>query len=288
MKNHNIPGLLVLILILLTSCHDIETKSMDSTDAQTLLSESVIAYGIFSTTQEEATRTGLSFSITKSAQISTDEYPQITVDPLDLTWPKTITIDYGPENITGIDGRERRGVMIFVAQNFPNVDNATWVISFDEFYIDDYLVEGIQTVKYTGTNSSGYPEYECTVTNGRITNPDGKSFYFEQQTTREWISGYDTYYILSGDQEDLCDDNYQITGEHSGISSEGYTYTVTTKEPLLVNACCRYIEDGKLTVELQDANVNCEIDYRPGNDTGELCNNLATFNIFGNTITINL
>lgn len=288
MRNHFIYTLLIFVF-LLSSCSDIKKKTMDSSDAQALLTEAVTAYNIFSITQEDATRTGLQLSVqNKSAQISIADYPQISVEPNDLSWPKTITLDFGPENITGIDGRERRGVMIIVAQNFPNVDNATWEISFDEFYLDDYLVEGTQTVKYTGSNASDHPEYDCTLTNGKITTPEGKSFLFEQQTTREWINGYETHYLLSGNMEDFCDDDYQISGVHSGISSDGYTYTMSTTEALLVNVCCKYIEDGKLIVELQDAELNCEIDYRPGNDTGEMCNDLASFIIFGNTVPIRL
>lgn len=288
MKNHIIPALFIFIL-LFASCNDIKKKTMDSSDAQLLLSEAVTAYDIFSNTQEESTRTGLQLNeLSKSALVTATEYPIITVDPIDLTWPKTITVDFGPENITGIDGRLRRGVMIIVAQDFPNVDNATWETSFDGFYLDDYLVEGIQDVKYTGSNSNGHPEYECTLTDGKITSPEGKSFLFEQHTTREWTNGYDTHYILSKNLDDLCDDDYQISGNHNGVSSDGYTYTMTTTEPLLVNVCCKYVEDGKLMVELQDAELNCEIDFRPGNDNGELCNNLASFIIFGNTVPIKL
>ena len=288
MKKQLIPGLALLFLFIY-SCHDIETKTLDSGDAQTLLTESITAYDIFSSTQEESTQRGLQFEATKSAQMPAPEYPQVMVDPADFTsWPKTITIDYGPENVTGIDGRERRGVMIIVAQNFPNVDNSSWVVSFDEFFIDDYQVEGTQTVNYTGSNENGHPEYECMVTEGKITPPEGKSFLFEQHTTREWVNGFDTHFALTGNLDDLCDDDYEITGEHSGVSSSGYSYTMTTTEPLLLNVCCKYIEDGILSVELPDADLNCEIDYRPGNDTGDLCNNQAAFNIFGNTIPIQL
>lgn len=262
---------------------------MDTSNAQTLLTEAVTAYSLFSNTQEEATRTGMQLESFKSAQIHTQDYPQITVEPNDpLSWPKTISVDYGPENVSGIDGRARRGVMIIVVQNFPGVENASWEVSFDEYYIDDYKIDGTQTITYKGVNASEHPEYNCTVTSGEITSPEGKSFLFEQNTTREWINGYDTHYVLTKNIDDLCDDDYLITGEHSGVSSEGYTYTMSTKEALQVNVCCQWIMDGKMIVELQDAELNCEIDYRPGNDTGDMCNNLATFNIFGNTIPVSL
>ena len=289
MKKIVIP-VITLLSFILSACNDVNQKTMNDGEAQTLLTEAVIAYNIFSTSQEEATRTALQVENSlKSGLITSTDYPQITVNTSDLTtWPKTIKLDYGPENITGIDGHERRGVMIITAQNFPSVENAVWIINFDEYYADDNKVEGTQTIKYRGTNANDHPEYTCTLTDGVITTPENKKFYFEQQTTREWISGYDTQFALTGNQEDLCDDDYVITGTHGGISSDGYTYTMSTTEPLKVNVCCKWIEDGKLTVELDDAELNCEIDYHTGAETGSLCNDQATFTIFGVTLPITL
>ncbi len=279
-----------LFSLIFTACHDIEKKTMNGNEAQTLLTESVTASFIYSSTQEDATRAGLQIeSSVKSAPESLSEYPVITVDPHDLTtWPKTITIDYGPENISSIDGHTRRGVMIVNAFNFPTVEDASWIIDFDEYYFDDYKVEGTQSVKYTGENSSGHPVYNCTLSEGVITSPDNKVFYFEQLTNREFVSGYNTHFDLTGNQEDFCDDEYKITGTHSGVSSEGYIYTMSTTEPLLANVCCKWIMDGKLKVDMPDAELDCEIDYHPGPESGDLCNNEAVFTIFGISVPITL
>ena len=290
MKN-TIISLVFLILIGFSSCKDVEKKTMSDGEAQTLLTEAVIAYSIFSGTQEDATRAGLETEsvLNKSARIfASGDYPQITVDPMDLsTWPKTITIDYGPENITGIDGHERRGTMIMEADNFPDVDGANWEITFSDYYHDDHKVDGEQTIKYIGENADGHPEYQCTVTDGMITTPEDKIYYFEQQITREWIEGYDTNYILTGELADLCDDTFKITGSHWGISSDGYSYSMSADKPLIVNICCRWVKDGVLKVSMDDYELSCEIDYNPAGDSGE-CNNQAAFSIFGVSVPIEL
>jgi len=259
----------------------------DANAAQTLLTEAATAYNIYAKTQEEATKTVFDVENalnTKSGQIISENYPLISIVPFNLTdWPKIITIDYGPENILGVDGRYRRGVLIITANNFSNVENTEWSISFDDYYQNDYKVEGMQTIKYTGLNNSGNPEYECSIADGMVTSPAGKVFYFEQQTTREWIIGYDTHYATTGNIDDLCDDEYLISGTHSGTSSDGYSYTMSTTEPIRLNVCCKWIMDGILTINLPDYNLNCEIDYRPDEETGEMCNNQAIFKIFGAT-----
>lgn len=281
----------VLILLGISSCKDVEKKTMSDGEAQTLLIEAATAYSIFAGTQEDATRAGLESEsmLNKSAQKTALEgYPQISVDPLDLsTWPKTITIDYGTENITGMDGHKRRGVMMIQADNFPDVDGAVWKINFSDYYHDDNKVDGEQTIKYLGENANGHPEYQCFVTDGIITTPEQKEYYFEQQITREWIEGYDTHYVLTGDMDDLCDDTYKFTGSHWGISSDGYSYSMSTDEPLIVNVCCRWVKDGVLKVSMDDYELSCEIDYNPAGDSGE-CNNQASFSIFGVSVPIEL
>lgn len=292
MKNTIAAGFLMLVF-LFPACKEVDQKTITSDEAVVLVTEAATAYSIFASTQEEGTKAGLDLQLqgqTKSAEYTSEDYPIITVSPLDLTsWPKTITVDYGPENVTGLDMHQRRGKMIISADNFPSVSGAEWEITFDEFYHDDYMVEGVQTIKYNGLNASEHPVYKCTVSEGVITAPTEEVFHFEQQTQREWISGYDTHAALTGDEADFCDDLYKITGTHSGKSSDGYTYTMTTSSPLIVGVCCRWVQEGILNISLKDYELSCEIDYRPASDTSEdACNNVASITIFGVSSEITL
>jgi len=276
-------------LLVILSCKDVDKKTMNEGEAQTLLNEAAIAYSIYAGTQEEATRAGLQVEdfLSKSAQAPNAVYPQISIDPSGLTFPKTITLDYGPDNLNGVDGHQRRGIIIIEADNFPDVEGAIWDITFSDYYQDDNKVEGSQTIKYLGKNANDHPEYQSFVTDGMITTPNNKVFYFEQETTREWIAGYDTHYLLTGNLTDLCDDKYEITGSHWGTSSDGYSYSMSSGEPLIVGVCCQWVEDGVLNVSLDDYDLSCEIDYKPAGDDGG-CNNQASFSIFGANIPINL
>jgi hypothetical protein len=283
MKNTFVVGTLLLFLIL-SACKEVDQKTITTDEATVLVSEAATAYSIFASTQEEGTTAGFkSENMMKSAKTDADDYPNISIEPFDLeTWPKTITVDYGPENVTGLDNHQRRGILLITADNFPGVTGAEWEITFDDFYQDNYKVEGVQTITYTGPNTSEHPLYTCTVSDGVITSTDDKKFYFEQQTKREWITGYDT-------PLNFCDDNYEITGTQSGKSSDGYTYTMSASTPLVVGTCCHWIKEGILYIGLDEYDLSCEIDYRPASDTGEdTCNNLASITVFEETYEVTL
>lgn len=280
----------ILSILVISACNEVDQRIITSAEATILVTEAATAYSIYASTQEEGTTAGFQSEVMmKSAQTTSENYPQISVDPLDLTtWPKTITVDYGPENIAGLDNHQRRGKLIISADNFPSVTGAEWEITFDDFYHDDYKVEGVQTITYNGTNASEHPVYICTVADGVITAPEGKKFYFEQQTQREWVSGYDTHAVTSGETMDFCDDEYQITGTHGGRSSDGYTYSMSTSTPLIVSPCCHWVKEGVLYIGLDDYDLSCEIDYKPAGDTGDLCNSIASVTVFEETFEITL
>ena len=289
MKN-TLFAVLGMLILLISACDEVDKRTITSEEATVLVVEAATAYSIYASTQEEGTTAGFqSEDLLKSAKTTSQDYPQISIEPLDLTtWPKIITVDYGPENITGLDNHQRRGKLIITADNFPGVSGAEWEITFDDFYHDDYKVEGLQTISYNGPNASEHPVYTCSVNDGVIISPDGKRFYFEQQTLREWVNGYDTHAITSGETADFCDDEFQITGTHSGTSSDGYAYTMSTSTPLMVTNCCRWIQEGVLFIGLDDYDLSCEIDYRPESDTGDACNNLTSVTVFGETFEVNL
>lgn len=282
MKNKTIIVFGALLVILIAACNDIEKKVMNASEAQTLLIESVTAYSIFAGTQEEATvRSGNVESLYAKSGTESAEYPLISIEPLDLTsWPKTITVDYGPDNFEGWDGVLRRGTMVIEATNFPSVTGAEWQVTFDDFYHNDYKVEGTQTITYKGLNEAQNHYYQCKVSDGIITSPAGRSFYFEQNTFRERISGTET-------PLNICDDEYLISGSHNGVSSDGYVYEMTTPQELHIRICCPWVMEGRLAVALPDNDLDCEINYRPEGDTGD-CNNKASFTIFGENVDITL
>lgn len=171
-------------------------------------------------------------------------YPVITVTPLDLTtWPKNIKVDYGNSNIICPDGVKRRGIINLETTGFYHETGTEINVSFQDFFHNDYKVEGSMLVVNTGRNDNDNLVYTLKVTEGKITSPQDKILYFEENTSREWAGGEDTVF-------EPCDDNYFITGTQEGISSDSLEYSLTVQQKLDVMVCCKYIRAGVLKISI--------------------------------------
>jgi hypothetical protein len=99
-------------------------------------------------------------------------------------------------------------------------------------------------VTNTGRNASDNLVYTVLITNGKVTTPESKIIYYEENTSREWVAGEPT--IL-----DVCDDNYFVTGSQNGMSSDSVEYTLTVQNRLDILVCCNYIRGGLLDVDIE-------------------------------------
>lgn len=196
-------------------------------------------------------------------------YPIITIEPFDaVTWPKDITIDFGTVNFLCQDGRYRRGIINFETTGFYRDAGTIVTITFNNYYQNDYKVEGTQIVTNKGRNGDNNLYYTVVINNGVVTAPDSKIIHFEENTTREWVAGESTLV-------DICDDNYYITGNQSGLSSDSIAYTLTVVNRLDVLACCKWIRGGILNVDMEGL-ATISIIYGDGT-----CDENAIINILG-------
>ncbi|MEA1874935.1 MAG: hypothetical protein U9N51_10995 [Bacteroidota bacterium] len=175
-------------------------------------------------------------------------YPEISITPFDLeTWPKTIRVDYGPTNMLCEDGRNRRGIINIVATDFYRNSGSELTTTFEDFYQNDHKVDGTRICTNNGENTAGNLTYSLIVNDGHITTPDNKHIYYEESTEREWIAGEET--LLNP-----WDDNYLITGNQSGVSSDSIEYqlNVHVADPLDVLVECKWVRAGLLDLDIED------------------------------------
>jgi hypothetical protein len=201
-----------------------------------------------------------------------------SITPWDLTtWPKTVTINFGPTNCMGSDLVNRRGVVTATFSG-PYMDSNTVItITPTNFYHNDYKIEGVQTVKNMGHNSSGHLVFHVVVNSAVITNPSGGVSTWSTIQDREWYAGESTSW-------NIYDDIYRVFGSASGVSVEGeaYTLTVDGSNPLQVNVGCPWIVKGKWTLVLTDYPAYpLEADYGTGG-----CDANATVLFNGTTYNI--
>ena len=212
----------------------------------------------------------------KIMQIDSTSCGTITILPFDtVTWPKTLTIDFGTTNCLCSDYKYRKGKIIATLSGRYR-DSATVInITLDQYYVNNYHVEGTKTITnlgHVGTYNSGHNlKYSIVVSNAKITPPTGNPITWNSTRTREWIEGESTKW------PNWMDDVYLIGGTASGVDQNGNNFTVNITSPLRVALNCKWIESG--TVEITPQNLATRtVDYGNGN-----CDDQATVTINGTT-----
>jgi hypothetical protein len=188
------------------------------------------------------------------------------------TWPKHITVDFGTGCTSSYDGRTRSGKIIFIATGWMHVPGSICTVTTDNYFVDGYKIEGLETVTNQGKNSNQHLCYHVVVTNGVITHPTGEHHTWATDRVTEWISG-------DGTLLNFMDDKFSTTGSANGVttSNDAYTITINSGHPLITEWTCRYIEQGAITIVV-GTQPSITVDYGNG-----VCDANASFTIYGIT-----
>lgn len=194
----------------------------------------------------------------RSAYNSLSGVATVTIDPFDLTtFPKTITVDFGPNNVMCNDGKLRRGRLIIVTTGWYR-DSGTFItVSPDAYYVNDNHVQGYHNITNNGHNLAGNLNYDIEI-DGTVTTQEG-TIYWHSDRNNEWIEGEST--ILNP-----WDDVYLVTGTAYGTNIAGENFTWTIVSPLRVEIGCKWVTKGVLMLE--SGNNQLLIDYGDGNCDG--------------------
>ena len=262
---------LSLFLLIALAFNNISCNKDDSDKDQLAAQNNSDAENVFSDVfkQVDVVSKDTTFGITVGT-MSTN-CATVTVTPVGLTYPKTITIDYGTSNCEGADGRFRRGKIIATTTGKYRDSLTTISVSFDNYYINDNKVFGTKTITNKGHNNLGNLYYTIKVENAGVITENG-TISWNSVRTREWVSGASTF--------DIADDIYSITGSASGITTDGNSFIVTITKALRAELSCMWITSG--TVEITPQGLSTRIiDFGDGT-----CNRDATVLINGETFNI--
>jgi hypothetical protein len=247
MKKLIVPILAVLFI----SCEETELKqTVDSASAIEALTE----YATINKVYQDVGNNGgdavlsaeSSTTASKSSETKTDG-PIITVTPLDFTtFPKTTTIDY-QSGVLCKDGITRKGVVTIVSTDWYGKVDSEHTSTFNNYYHEDFKVEGTHLVTNLGKNDDDELEYSVIINNGKITTKTGKTINYIENSTRTWVAGSDT-------PLNIWDDEYKLDGTQSGISSKGVEYSLTIEESLHFVLLPRSIKSGILDIDVASIN----------------------------------
>jgi hypothetical protein len=262
-------GLAVLLSLAVFSCSKDEKSpeptATDNASIVELTSQKVITDAFFDDVSAEVLLANTDNGLTAQAQTQQEVCATITISPKDpAVWPKTVTLDYGTAGCTGLNGNLRKGKVIYTIDKKLLNTGAKISVSFDNYTVNGYKLEGVLTI--TNNGSLNGLNVTATLTNGKVTYPDGK--WFTRTSTTNWVQ---TAGLLS---LSLLDDEYNLTGSGAITSSDGNVLTAASKTNLLRKASCLNIVSGQL--DLTFNNVTGVLDFGNGD-----CDKKAVITIAG-------
>jgi hypothetical protein len=262
-----------------------EEEELEVNNETTTAQDNAISQNMFDDVKKVVEETANDEGNTSKAGYFFGTCAAVTIVPAwidSTTWPKTMTIDFGPTNCTGNDGLNRRGKIIVTLTDRYRNAGSKLIVNPQNYFVNDHQIEGTKTLTNNGRNGSNNLTFTVQVTNGKITFPTGGYTTWNSTRTNEWIAGDTTSWFTHG-LSGLCDDVYLITGSANGINRLGLAYTVNITSPLRKEICCRWIVSGMLDI-IPSGLPTRSVNYDPGN-TGN-CDAIASVTIAGNTFTI--
>ena len=187
----------------------------------------------------------------------------VTVTPL-IGFPKTIVIDFGT-SCTDPRGNVRSGKINIVISDSVRKPGSTAVMTFDNYFVNYYKVEGTYT--WTNTSTINTRSWDRVTTGGKITAPDSRYWLHEGSRSVTQTAGVGT--------PTITDDVFSVyPGTHTITYPSSVSRTITVLEAIQKKNSCSNIDKGKLKV--QGPNHYAVIDFGDGT-----CDNLATLSIDG-------
>jgi hypothetical protein len=249
--------------MMLNSCTKDETES---TDLKSVSQDESTVDNYF---DDASSQTDMYEDGAKSLELFSTCTPNVTITkPADALFPKHIVIDYGTEGCEGMHGHIRKGKIIVDQTGFMTVSGSVRTITFEDFYIDDFKIEGTRTVTSNGLNENQNYQRTTVLADGKITTPDGKVITRTAEHVQEWIAG-------AGTPFNIFDDKWQITGSATGTNRFGNTYNALITTPLIFDLSCAY----KITQGIKSITTDNHviiIDFGSGD-----CDNQFTITIDG-------
>lgn len=207
----------------------------------------------------------------KSTGVSAFSCATVIVD----TANKSITIDFGQEYCLCKDARTRKGKIIRKYSGKFSDTGKNHTITFEDYYINKYKIDGTITVIHKGANSNGLPYFQVS-SSLSYTNVDNN------ETTIRSSEGIRT--VRNGDfSNDIYDDTYAIDG--SGLltipNSAKYNYSI--EQSININPNCDWPLQGIVEFRQVENGQARLFDY------GTIgCDNKATLRVEGEIKAITL
>ena len=149
---------------------------------------------------------------------------------VDSTDQDTLIINFGEENYLHL-GHLKRGEIISIYNNFIYNSDAQISTTFNNFYINNNLIQGKMQLTNNGFNQNGFSEFSLTIDSMSMFTNNGSIDMLSGNYIKELVSGYNTQY-------QYLDNIYKITGNALGNSSNNNNFSIKISDSLNLNLSC--------------------------------------------------
>lgn len=183
----------------------------------------------------------------------------------DSTDQDTLIINFGEENYLHL-GHLKRGEIISIYNKFIYNSNSQISTTFNNFYINNNLIQGKMYLENNGSNQNGFPEFSLTVDSMSMYTNNGSIDISNGNYIKQLVSGYNTQY-------QYLDNIYKLTGNAQGNSSNNNNFSLEISNSLNMNLSCfesssciitegtsRLIPDGYEERIINYGNNSCDCD----------------------------
>ena len=183
----------------------------------------------------------------------------------DSTDQDTLIINFGEENYLHL-GHLKRGEIISIYNKFIYNSTSQITTTFNNFYINNNLIQGKMYLENNGSNQNGFPEFSLTVDSMSMYTNNGSIDISNGNYIKQLVSGYNTQY-------QYLDNIYKLTGNAQGNSSNNNNFSLEISNSLNMNLSCfesssciitegtsRLIPDGYEERIINYGNNSCDCD----------------------------
>ena len=147
----------------------------------------------------------------------------------DIANADTLIINFGTTNCLQ-NANLRKGKLIITYTGKYLDSLAVMTTTFDNYYVNNNLVQGERIVTNQGRNNKGNMWFIIEVNNASIGTNNG-TINWNANRTREWVNGNTTYF-------DITDDQYKITGSANGTGVNNNSFSMKITDTLNVDLGC--------------------------------------------------
>ncbi len=198
---------------------------------------------------------------------------QINLD----TSSRNLVIDFG-EGCTGPDGITRSGKMTVNYFSLSLTDGISYGLSFEDFSIDENMVNGSINVNGFKRNNQGQLFFQVEIEGGRVDLADGKSLTHSSIRTFTWVDG----------EGEESGSKFEFTGSAEGVTLDNISYAISFTSPLTLETDCfaqgfALASAGVLSINLSNLEGEVLVDFGDGS-----CDGVANWTYLDQEGTLNL